>query len=326
MPILDPKFISNWYTFYDNVNNVYRILEDWNEKQTQDVKPIKMLQGDIGTRLMDVGGIKWTTDIKSKAFIVEQYTAGPAVTDAFDLLVDSFNVVRNPIVNGYSTGPINNYSGLEYIFSGGNININQSGVDVNMTFVSGKPMSYGTQAEIDQFNYTPPFQRIYIPDAYAGSTTLPNFIGRLARFYDIRLGIGSTDINYENSYPIIDADIKFSVELDETFFIGYQSQIPFFGIKGYSIEGTAKIAVNPELYPEWVIDGQSVGSFTAVENNYINQAVTLQIGYPGQPSYKELVLGDQSMRATINRQLSSNSISTVTVDFKTFARATSYVS
>ena len=143
---------------------------------------------------------------------------------------------------------------------------------------------------------------------------------------DLGILTGASKLKGSISEEDIDADIKFQVEVDENFFIGYQSQIPFFGIKGYSIEGTAKIAVNPDLYPEWVIDGQSVGSFTAVDNNYINQAVTLQIGYPGQASYKELLLGDQSMRATINRQLSSNSISTVTVDFKTFARATSYVS
>ena len=61
MPILDPKYIANWYYLVPTLdpNQAPRLLQSWTERQEQGLEEQPMVQGDIGVHIMNVKGMKW---------------------------------------------------------------------------------------------------------------------------------------------------------------------------------------------------------------------------------------------------------------------------
>ena len=68
MPILTSNYIASWYLVY--LNGKYRLLESWNESLQQEVNNKQMIQGDIGTHIMDIGGVYYSASLTSPIIIM----------------------------------------------------------------------------------------------------------------------------------------------------------------------------------------------------------------------------------------------------------------
>lgn len=314
MPILPPEYISTWYYFRDGANLV-RVFESWSETQEQDVQPQSLLQGDIGTHVMNVGGIKWVTRIDSPALIVEFNDGSEGVTDSFDLLVYAFNYLRNPV----ATRSISTAAGIDvpdYLMRSGKVTIGEEGVSVSMEIVSSREGALKPNTLLSSGGETP-------NDWSSGyASPPPDFIARVARFYDVQFSLSDSSQTF--SYAVIKADITFKVNLSENYFINTSSQAPYFGVQGYHVSGEVEIAVPPEYYRDLYIPGQNTydanGVFQALNANNTNVSLYLTGHENG------LLLGQTQLRSSVSRNLRPNQISTVTVNFETFTRYSTWVS
>lgn len=297
MPILPPEYISSWYYFKDDANFI-RIFESWDETQEQEVDKVALLQGDIGTRAMNVGGIKWVTSIQSPALIVETLVETQEkedVTDAFDLLVYAFNQIRDPaLTQSVSQDPTISSADKDgdYLLRDANIKVAQEGVDITMSIVSSRPGAFAATSNI------------------GGSL---DFIARVARFYDV-LFVTSDDTQIY-SYQVLSANINIKVNITDNYFINKSSQAPYFGVQGYHVSGELELAVPPGYYPDIFIAPQNDGVDALNVNN-----TSVSIILTGHDN--GLILGSTQIRSRVKRSLNPNNISTVTVSFETFTRYT----
>jgi len=286
MPILPPELISTWYIMYDTStgNPTYRLLENWSESQSQSVTPKPLLQGDIGTHVMDIGGIKYTTTINSPVVIVET-NGGTDITSVFDLLLTSFNVIFDPTLQSDPN--------LTYILKSAAINIRQEGVTVDLTYWSSQPGAF-------QPAYISPF----------------DFIARTARFYDTTFVVNDSDVT--GNYQIITGSINIDVNLSENYFINTGSQLPYFGIQGYTVKGNVDILATPitntsnNIFDRFFVTAQSPGIL-----NTINANTSLKIGNV------QLNLGQTSVVNNSSIKMSPNQPTTVKLEFNSYVRYTS---
>lgn len=302
MPILPPEYISSWYYFRDGAGFI-RIFESWDETQQQDVEKATLLQGDIGTHVMNVGGIKWVTNIQSPALIVEFADGSEGITDAFDLLVYAFNYIRNPALTqsisqdpAYPTGAVIG----DYLLESATIKVAQEGVDITMAFKSSRPGAFAVQR-----GYTIP---------------TPDFIARVARFYDVQFYTSDSSQTY--NYQVLSANINIRVDLSENYFINTGSQAPYFGVQGYHVSGDLELAVPPEYFPDVFIPQQNAiganGALQALNANNANISLLLTGHQDG------LILGSTQLRSRVKRSLNPRNISTVNVEFETFTRYSTF--
>jgi hypothetical protein len=65
MPVLSPTYIGTWYHLQENGTNATRIVESFTKTANQEVSAKPFIQGDIGTHVMEVGGISYNYDFNS---------------------------------------------------------------------------------------------------------------------------------------------------------------------------------------------------------------------------------------------------------------------
>lgn len=336
MPLLAPQLISTWYLFQQNLNNqsLIRIVEDWTEQQTQELNEKKLIQGSNGTHVMDAGGIIWENTVRAPVLIINQATGySNRYTDIFDLLSYSFNATRSPFLDPT----------LTFLMKSADITVDQSGGKCNITYLSPIPMSRTLNAETyktidgngNYIDVSPPFLRVYAPDNY---NALPDFIGRVARFYDFYVSFFDTASQSYTSFPVLNAKINFTCNIQKHYFIGFYSQTPFLSVQDYSISGTMTIMAAPASFRSFEIDPQ-VG-YNSEENSFTDPGilnpvnVQMAIGVAGTDSdsttirsaQREIYLGSASMRANVTRNMSPNEITKITIDFMTYTRPTTSVS
>jgi hypothetical protein len=178
-------------------------------------------------------------------------------------------------------------------------------------------------------NVSPPFLRVYAPENY---NILPDFIGRVARFYDFYVSFFDTSTQTYSSFPVLEAKINFNCTIQKNYFIGFYSQTPFMSVSDYSISGTLTIMAAPASFRSFEIDPQ-VG-YNSEENIFTGPGVLtpinvqMAIGVAGTSSDsstlrtgpREIYLGSASMRSNISRQMSPSEITKITIDFKTYTR------
>jgi hypothetical protein len=70
MPVLSPTYIGTWYHLQENGTNATRIVESFTKTANQEVSAKPFIQGDIGTHVMEVGGISYNYDFISMIHII----------------------------------------------------------------------------------------------------------------------------------------------------------------------------------------------------------------------------------------------------------------
>ena len=232
MPLLDANYISNLYFFNDSISDKTLVLENFTEHQKQlDVTPKPLIQGNIGTYVIDVHGMKWECEMSSPVFIMQN----SGFENLLDIIYDGYlnnNFILNAV--GDTTPEINT------ILKTASINIGQDGVKTTMTCWSDK-------GSVMNWLVTSPVIADAAPDGYSD-----DFIGRIARFYDTYLILNfdqdNTNIDPQ-TYYIKSGDIKIEVITTDTFFIR-QSKKTYnpnttFRVLNYTVEGNVTIAYSP---------------------------------------------------------------------------------
>ena len=285
MPILTSNYIASWYLVY--LNGKYRLLESWNESLEQEVNNKQMIQGDIGTHIMDIGGIWYSATATSPIIIMGQPNTG--LYDVFDIVLEGLAVAQNPITDDIANS-------LDYILETSTISVSPEGITVTANILNA--VGWANQKQYFGDNYT-------------------DFVGRTARFYD-------TTFNFMGgTYLIKSADITITVESDKIYFIG-QSQIPTYTIKGYSVSGKATLVTTPESYDAQVlINLQTPGSHLPISREVSLQVQDLYA--PNSFGYRKLNLGEFMEVPNISLDLKPNQTIEATVDFKTYFRRSSYI-
>jgi hypothetical protein len=306
MPVLLPTYIGTWYHLQENGTNATRIVESFTKTANQEVNAKPFLQGDIGTHVMEVGGISYDYDFQSEAIILENGN----VTSIIDIISNGFAYIRN---GGYSA----RFGGTpaSFLMENASIRISQQGVNCSAKFVSSEPNSW-----------------IPVYSTTGMSNPDPDFIARTAQWYDCILQYtfhnGRTDV-----FQIVDANLNIQSTVGKRFFIGQpqlvQDQTPYFSVNSYTVSGSITFMATPtELYNDSLNNTDSslfgIRPQKDSSNNsrfYANgpRRLAIKIGNVTNPQFD---LGTVSMIKSIKTNLKANDISTVTIDFVTYARFT----
>jgi hypothetical protein len=283
MPLLTSDFISSWYLVY--LNGKYRLLESWNESLNQEVSNKQLVQGDIGTHVVDIGGIHYSAQINSPVIIMSQPNTG--LFDALDVVLEGLAVAQQPIDNVVAEN-------LDYVLDSASINISPEGVNVSCTIENA--IGWSGQKEYFSDNYN-------------------DFTGRTARFYDIQLNfLGGT-------YLINSGELSIKVNLEKLYFIG-QNQIPTYAITGYTVTGNANILVTPDSYDAQVLIGLQTPGLSAPYDREISLKIMDQYSYTGL-GYRQLYLGEFLSFPSVSLDLKPNQFIQANVNFNTFFRRSS---
>ena len=285
MPVLDPTVISNWYRIKDEYNNFY-VVQDFSMNQNSSVQNKPLVQGDIGTRIMDVGGISYTWSVSSPALVTDGTVVGNVLT-----------LIKNGWYN-IKTGGV----GAAYLLERGAIRINKEGVDCSASFKSDNPSSFVAEY----------------------GTNGSNYIARVAKWYDSYFtftfrGIQSANLSIEN------AEINFDPEIGERYFVG-GTQAPYFSVNSYKLSGTITFLVPPaEFYKFRSIyqtGNDSPGNLAGTRSFYVTgiENANLVIGLPGTGGFN-LQLGTASMTTEITAAIKAGDITKVTLKFVSYANS-----
>ena len=247
MPILDPKYLSSWYFFTANDgNNTPYLFESWNEDEVQDLEKKKLMQGDIGTHVMRVGGQKYPTSIKSPVLFIEQSLGNSYTYDVFSLMLLSFGQLQSPNPLPY-----------DYILSKAVIDITEKGIDCSLDYLSDTPGAFNAQfgPKID-------------------------FIGRTAVNYDTVFVTDELAQLYTDQYPayVEKGRMELTAEITENYFIG-GTQKPIFGIGDYRVKGSISIIVPYENFYYAEIVKQKPGQFISGANETLLQVGTESLSF-----------------------------------------------
>jgi len=123
MPILSPSVLGSFQTV--RVGGQAYLLESFSQTQNNPVEPKTMIQGTLGTKIMDVGGITYKTSVNSSALI----GSASGYSDVFALIDYYWKNIRS----GSPSLPL-----LEKA----EIKVSKDGVTCSANFLSDSPGSF----------------------------------------------------------------------------------------------------------------------------------------------------------------------------------------
>jgi hypothetical protein len=275
MPVLPPAYFGSLQKV--KINSNWYLLEKFSQTQKATLSPKPMIQGTIGTRVMDVGELIWETNIESSALILQTGT----YFDSFNLVSSGWNNIRSA---NNSNAPFPSLPLME----SATITINKEKVSVDAKFVSGAN-------ELSLFT----IQR-------ENDTT--NFIARLAKWYDCTLLISQ---GIPMLYGIETATINLKAKITPRFFIGFQSQEPFFSIDNYEVSGSMTVVATAADMANYLnyIAPQAVGSLQI--NGPVN--LSLLIG-----NAQTINLGLSSLKSEYTRTVAAGDVNRISIKFTSF--------
>ncbi len=289
MPVLSPNYIGTWFHLRDPRDNTIKIVESYNVTATEELSPKQYLQGDIGTHVMQVGGIFYEYTFSSDALIL----LSGQTSDVIGIISDGLATVRN---GGYSNGVA-----ASYILERAQIQVTKGGVNASATFVS------------DVNNAWRP---VY------GDSGIQDLIARTAEWYDCTFGFTS-HTGVQKIFQIDSASINIQASVGKRFFIG-TSQAPYFSIDSYTVSGEITLLVDPEV--DVYLDGTTDStSYFGIRPQIDNGASRL---YPTGPksifltvgNTTTLELGMVSMISTVKSVIRAGQITTATLAFTAYAK------
>jgi hypothetical protein len=285
MPILTSNYIASWYVV--SLNGKNRLLEGWNESLEQEVNNKALIQGDIGTHLMDISGVYYKAQISSPVILMSSPNTN--FYDAFDIVLEGLSVAQLPIDDTIAAS-------LDYVLDSATVTINPEGINVNCNIEN----SVGWVG-----------QKQYFGDNYN------DFTGRTARFYDCIFNF------LGGEYLVNSAELQIKVNLEKMYFIG-QSQIPTYAITGYSVTGSASILVTPDSYDYQTLISLQTPGVSAPLAREVSLTILDQYSNNGL-GYRQLYLGEFMNFPSVSLDIKPNQTIQATVNFNTYFRRSSYL-
>ena len=288
MPVLPPAYFGNLQHIY--IDNKLYLLERFSQTQKVALNAKPMIQGTIGTRVMDVGEMTWDTTIESSALIVASDYAN-SFSDVFGLIDLAWANIRSANnVLGNPSLPLMKQA---------KITINKDKVGMTATFTSGNPAPFVVLNERD--------------------STL--FIARLVRWFDCTLVVTSNSMPTGFSGPfsnqpettslgIESAEIDLTAKITPRYFVGSPTQEPYFSIDNYEVSGsiTAIATASDMALTSNLISPQSRGALS------LNGPKEL-ILYIGTRS---IGLGMSSLKSEFTRTVNAGDVNRISIKFTSF--------
>jgi hypothetical protein len=293
MPILTPEYISNLYFFKDKSNNII-LLESFSENQQQKITPSRLIQGDVGIYNINVGGMKWESQLSSPVFIMDQSNENEnSILNVIDLIGMAFND-DDFILN--SNHPIT-------ILKSADISFGQEGIRC-------KTVCWSDESSIQEWLQS---ENILNPEK-------PMWIGRIARFYDTELILGNWTHD-DNSIPIekvyvMSGSIKINIDVNEHYFIkntldsSAKKAFPDFFVQGYQVSGNLRFS-----YPfNLPVEIDPLTPYTQMINGtmFVLNIAGITLDFSAEGNSKIVVSG-------VSKVIQNNSIVAVDVSFESYA-------
>ena len=315
MPILSSELISNYYTILLNKDGALRryILESWNENVQQDVSEKSFIQGDIGTRIVEVSNPFHQATMSGPILILKDLDAElsyandqnqskrnqpTGLYDIFDLIVDNLNMVIQPLRDdgtGYFPPQL-----LPFFLDNAQISINSSEVNTTATVTSIYPKGFSS----NEFNVLTPSTASKILDE-------PRVMGRVVKFWDFGLRL------FGDFYALTQATLNIKVVADKVTNLGNNfyngNVVPDFIITGYSISGDAVISILPEQFDSLKLY-QAPGYFYVFQNSI---GLTLIDSYRGN---RKIDFGSFLVPPRVEFDMRSSQLTQARVSFQAFIR------
>ena len=141
MPLIPSNYINSWYKVQDKLppNNFY-ILRSITSTLNQVAEKKDYIQGDAGTHVMSIRDAVWSTNIVSPVLIIKQLDSEYDFLDSFDLFLQTFYKLRTyfkEVTEALEDDPESDiYLTTADLLSRATIQINDSGVDVSLTYLN----------------------------------------------------------------------------------------------------------------------------------------------------------------------------------------------
>lgn len=242
MPLISSDYISTLNVVYNKITGNQLLLESYDNKQTQDNDIQKLIQGALGPRVMNTGGMAWNVILKSPVYIMSDPAA---MADALGVFT---HALGNPLFRLYDDG-----IGV-MILESCSLNIGENGVDCNVSLAADSQYAIDSCFEISNSN-----------GLFVGT----NLIGRTAKFYDTGMALGNINCK------ILSGNLDFKVTKENKYFINATTQEPNIAVNGYTMSGSLTIAV-----PAYLTNDQTTAIFEQMSGGFSpnNTSLWLAVG------------------------------------------------
>ena len=320
MPLIPSNYINSWYKVQDKLppNNFY-ILRSVTSTLNQVVEKKDYIQGDAGTHVMSIRDAVWSTTIVSPVLIIKQLdTSEYDFLDSFDLFLQTFYKLRTyfkEVTEALEDDTESDiYLTTADLLSRATIQINDSGVDVSLTYLNNFDQMFDFLLpgqdfvkNSDDSKYKKNTKNAYISTA--------DYLSRAAKFYDVKFYIPEDNVEF----IIKSGTINVSVDYAKLFFINSNTSQPFYKPKGYSIQGEVDLIIPADIWasiikPEFndlnrVLPGQNFMQL-------IKEKVNCSIGIADGRMFK---VGLVNATTDFNLTMDSGSLPSLRVKFETYA-------
>lgn len=291
MPLLPTEYFGSWYVV--TLDGKPRILQSFNETYNASASiENKLIQGDIGTHVVNIEPAYYSTTINSPILLVEP---NETFYDVFDVLLENLAKIQQPVTS-------TNANDYNYILQSGSISLSSDSSNITAVLESWKAFD-----DVQNF-------KTYNPEY--------DFIARTAKSFDIQFSM------FGNEYLVSQGNLSISVSNEKLFFVPgsnnfYGNQVPLYAINGYRVSGDITLIIKPDQFETLKLyNAQSPGVFTAAK-----RSVFLKVYHRSNSNNydRTINLGDFLFQPTVDLSISTNQAITARVSFVTMFRRTSTI-
>lgn len=302
--VLLSEHLASWYVLQDSDSVLY-LFENWAEKQTQKADKVELLQGDIGTRVMNIGEASFGYTISSPVVIIQQ----PGNVDSPTNRVVSALDLLAAICGGVIPFPYNNDNIPEYFLNSASLSLTE---DVNVK------LDITAAAE-------GVFQPVFAP-------SVQDWQARKAKWFDTQLVFDTPWMNTAG-FNVKKFDLTFKIKVDKEVFIG-SGQVPYYAYQGYEVSGSITILIPPPLVDTFRTSfmplqspGLLVGTTwqdTLSLSETPPQQIWIRVG--DEANGTQIGLGRTFVATQLERDLKPGQATYATITFNNFVNSSSYMS
>ncbi len=319
MPLIPSNYINSWFKVQDRLPpyNFY-ILRSISSTLNQVVDKKDYIQGDAGTHVMSIRDATWSTTINSPVLIINQLDKSPYdFLDSLDLFLQTFYKLRtyykevneqtadNPELDIYLT--------TADLLSRATIQINDAGVDINMTYLNNFDQMF--ELLLPNQDFVKSESSKYKKNTSNAFLSTVDYLSRTAKFYDVKFYIPEDNVEF----IVKSGTINVSVDYAKVFFINSNTSQPFYKPKGYSIQGEVDLIIPADIWASIIKPTKNDLNRVLPGQNFmqlIKEKVNCSIGIADGRMFK---VGLVNATSDFNLTMDSGSLPSLRVKFETYA-------
>ena len=319
MPLIPSNYINSWFKVQDRLPpyNFY-ILRSISSTLNQVVDKKDYIQGDAGTHVMSIRDATWSTTINSPVLIINQLDKSPYdFLDSLDLFLQTFYKLRtyykevneqtadNPELDIYLT--------TADLLLRATIQINDAGVDINMTYLNNFDQMF--ELLLPNQDFVKSESSKYKKNTSNAFLSTVDYLSRTAKFYDVKFYIPEDNVEF----IVKSGTINVSVDYAKVFFINSNTSQPFYKPKGYSIQGEVDLIIPADIWASIIKPTKNDLNRVLPGQNFmqlIKEKVNCSIGIADGRMFK---VGLVNATSDFNLTMDSGSLPSLRVKFETYA-------